>query len=212
MLALGFSHPVTYPIPEGITVKMERRRRSLFPAPINSVLARCSCKIRAIDCRSLLSVKGCATPTSRSCKEEEVEPSDVNQQAIVRRRKQRNRRSLKRRNSGWCGCQHRSGKHIYAQVIDDAQGATSAAASTLDKDLRGDPENGAGKDAASAVGKLVAERANQGVESVVFDRGGYLYHGRVKAPAEGAARAACSFDLRGLNHGTRRTSGSQSAR
>ena len=114
---------------------------------------------------------------------------------LFERRKQRNRRALKRRNSGLVRLSvHRSGKHIYAQVIDDAQGATLAAASTLDKGLRGDLKNGAGKDAASAVGKLVAERAKaKGVESVVFDRGGYLYHGRVKALAEGAREGGLQF-------------------
>ena len=114
---------------------------------------------------------------------------------LFERRKQRNRRALKRRNYGLVRLSvHRSGKHIYAQVIDDAQGATLAAASTLDKDLRGDLKNGAGKDAASAVGKLVAERAKaKGVESVVFDRGGYLYHGRVKALAEGAREGGLQF-------------------
>ena len=114
---------------------------------------------------------------------------------LFERRKQRNRRALKRRNSGLVRLSvHRSAKHIYAQVIDDAQGATLAAASTLDKDLRSDLKNGAGKDAASAVGKLVAERAKaKGVESVVFDRGGYLYHGRVKALAEGAREGGLQF-------------------
>jgi len=88
----------------------------------------------------------------------------------------------------------RSGKHIYAQVIDDAAGRTLAAASSLDKDLRAALRTGADKDAAAAVGKLVAERAlAAGVSNVVFDRGAYLYHGRVKALAEAAREGGLAF-------------------
>ena len=89
---------------------------------------------------------------------------------------------------------YRSGKHIYAQVIDDINGATLASASSLDKDFKGKMKNGAGVEAAGEVGKLVAERAKKaGVEVVVFDRGGYLYHGRVKALAEAARESGLSF-------------------
>ena len=114
---------------------------------------------------------------------------------LFARRRSRTRVALRKTSSGRPRLSvHRSLQHTYAQVIDDAQGATLAAASTLDKDLRGDLKNGAGKDAASAVGKLVAERAKaKGVESVVFDRGGYLYHGRVKALAEGAREGGLQF-------------------
>ncbi|MSP05303.1 MAG: 50S ribosomal protein L18 [Acetobacteraceae bacterium] len=88
----------------------------------------------------------------------------------------------------------RSGKHIYAQVIDDAAGRTLAAASSLDKDLRAALHTGADKDAAAAVGKLVAARAlAAGVSNVVFDRGAYLYHGRVKALAEAAREGGLAF-------------------
>jgi large subunit ribosomal protein L18 len=88
----------------------------------------------------------------------------------------------------------RSSKHIYAQVIDDAAGRTVAAASSLDKSLRSDLKTGADKDAATAVGKLVAERAlAAGVKEVVFDRGAYLYHGRVKALAEAAREGGLAF-------------------
>lgn len=89
---------------------------------------------------------------------------------------------------------HRSSKNIYAQVIDDVSGRTLAAASSLDKDLRGDLKTGADKDAAAAVGKLVAERASKaGVTTVVFDRGGYIYHGRVKALADAAREGGLKF-------------------
>jgi large subunit ribosomal protein L18 len=88
----------------------------------------------------------------------------------------------------------RSGKHIYAQVIDDAEGRTVAAASTLDKDLKAALKTGADKDAATAVGKLIAERSKAaGVIAVVFDRGSYLYHGRVKALAEAAREGGLDF-------------------
>jgi large subunit ribosomal protein L18 len=88
----------------------------------------------------------------------------------------------------------RSGKNIYAQVIDDTAGVTLAAASSLDKSLREALRTGADKDAAAAVGKLVAERAlAAGITDVVFDRGSYLYHGRVKALAEAAREGGLAF-------------------
>ena len=89
---------------------------------------------------------------------------------------------------------HRSSKHIYVQVIDDASGRTLAAASTLDKDLKASLKTGADVAAAAAVGKLVAERAKKaGVSAVVFDRGAYIYHGRVKALAEAAREGGLDF-------------------
>ncbi|MEZ5781728.1 MAG: 50S ribosomal protein L18 [Rhizobiaceae bacterium] len=89
---------------------------------------------------------------------------------------------------------HRSSKHIYAQVIDDAKGQTVAAASSLEKDLRTSLKTGADTSAAAAIGKLVAERAlAAGVKEVVFDRGAYIYHGRVKALAEAAREGGLSF-------------------
>jgi large subunit ribosomal protein L18 len=88
----------------------------------------------------------------------------------------------------------RSSKHIYAQVIDDAQGHTIASASSIDKDMRGKLKTGADAEAASAVGKILAERAiAAGVKEVIFDRGGYLYHGRVKALADAAREGGLSF-------------------
>ncbi len=87
---------------------------------------------------------------------------------------------------------HRSGRHIYAQVIDDAAGKTVASASTLDKDMKG--KGAATRDGASAVGKAIAERAKKaGVSAVVFDRGGFLFHGRVKALADAAREGGLEF-------------------
>jgi len=89
---------------------------------------------------------------------------------------------------------HRTSKHIYVQVIDDAKGHTLAAASTLEKDFKASAKTGADTAAAAAVGKLIAERAvKAGVKEVVFDRGPYIYHGRVKALAEAAREGGLSF-------------------
>ncbi|MFD0872491.1 50S ribosomal protein L18 [Chlamydia abortus] len=86
----------------------------------------------------------------------------------------------------------RSEKHMYAQVIDDVKGVTIAAASTLDKELK--MENGGNVEAARQVGALIAKRAKEkGIDKVVFDRGGYLYHGRVQALADAAREAGLEF-------------------
>ena len=88
----------------------------------------------------------------------------------------------------------RSGKHIYAQIIDDRKGATLAAASSLDEGLKGKLKTGANKDAATEVGKLIAERAiAAGIKAVCFDRGPYRYHGRVAALADAAREGGLSF-------------------
>ena len=88
----------------------------------------------------------------------------------------------------------RSGKNIYAQIIDDREGRTLAAASSLDSAIKEAARTGADREAATAVGKLVAERAiAAGVSQVVFDRGSYLYHGRVKALAEAAREGGLDF-------------------
>ena len=85
----------------------------------------------------------------------------------------------------------RSSKHIYAQLIDDVNGVTLVAASSMDKDFEG---NGGNKEAAKKVGQLVGKRAvEKGIETVVFDRGGYLYHGRVKELADGARESGLKF-------------------
>lgn len=89
---------------------------------------------------------------------------------------------------------HRSGQHIYAQIIDDAKGVTLAAASTVEADVKKGMKSTSNKDAAVAVGKLVAERAKKaGVTVVAFDRGSRAFHGRVKALADAAREAGLSF-------------------
>src|SRR5262252_3600809 len=88
----------------------------------------------------------------------------------------------------------RSSKHIYAQVIDDRKGETLASASSIEKDMRGSLETGANIEAATAVGKLVAERASaKGVKDVVLDRGGYIFDGRIKALADAAREGGLNF-------------------
>lgn len=111
------------------------------------------------------------------------------------KRQARVRRTVKQRAAGRPRLSvHRSSKHIYAQIIDDVAGKTIAAASTLEKDLKGSLKTGADKAAAAAIGKLVAERAlKAGIKAVVFDRGGYIYHGRVKALADAAREGGLSF-------------------
>ncbi len=113
----------------------------------------------------------------------------------TQRRTQRVRRALSKVANGRPRLSiHRSSQNIYAQVIDDINGVTVAAASTLDKGLRNGLKTGADKDAAAAVGKLVAERAAKaGIKEVIFDRGAFIYHGRVKALAEAAREGGLSF-------------------
>ena len=114
---------------------------------------------------------------------------------MFERRRVRNRTSLKRNANGQPRLSvHRSSRHIYAQIIDDATGTTLASASTLEADIRKGGNTGADTAAASAVGKCIGERAvGKGVKAVVFDRGGYMYHGRVKALADAAREAGLEF-------------------
>ncbi len=111
------------------------------------------------------------------------------------RRRQRTSGKVKKNNSGRPRLAvYRSGKHIYAQIIVDKSGKTVAAASSLDIEARAKLKTGSNIEAASFVGKVVAERAKKaGVTKVVFDRGGYLYHGRVKALAEAARQGGLLF-------------------
>jgi large subunit ribosomal protein L18 len=119
----------------------------------------------------------------------------LNVTQLFQRRKGRTRTNLKRKGTGRPRLSvFRSSKNIYAQVIDDAKGATVACASTLDKDLKGKLKKGTDRAAAAEVGKLIAQRAiAAGIKQVVFDRGGYLYHGRVKALADAAREGGLDF-------------------
>jgi len=114
---------------------------------------------------------------------------------LFRRRRQRQRYKLRQAAKGRLRLSvFRSSRHIYAQIIDDAAGKTLAAASTLDGEVKGEIKTGADRAAASAVGKLIAERAKKaGVGQVVFDRGAYVFHGRVKALADAAREGGLDF-------------------
>lgn len=111
------------------------------------------------------------------------------------RRKQRVRYQIKQKASGRVRLSvFRSGRHIYAQLIDDSKGVTLAAASTAEKELRTGVKNGATIEAAKLVGAKIAARAKEAkVDNVVFDRGGYLFHGRIKALADAAREAGLAF-------------------
>ena len=114
---------------------------------------------------------------------------------ILQRRAQRVRRQVKAVANGRLRLSvHRSNMNIYVQIIDDLHSRTVASASTLDKELRPSLKGGANVEAATAVGKLIAERAKAaGVKEVVFDRGAYIYHGRIKALADAAREGGLNF-------------------
>jgi len=114
---------------------------------------------------------------------------------LQERRAKRNRYQISQKSHGRLRLSvHRSGRNISVQIIDDKNSKTLVAASTLEEDLRKKFKTGANKEAAKAIGTLVAERAiKAGIKEVVFDRGGYLYHGRVKELAEAAREAGLSF-------------------
>ncbi len=115
--------------------------------------------------------------------------------SLFARRRQRVRTTLRKRGGTRPRLSiHRSGRHIYAQIIDDAEGRTVASASTIDKDVKGAKSSGATTQSAQDVGRRVAERAKAaGVTQVIFDRGGFLFHGRVKALAEAARESGLEF-------------------
>ena len=114
---------------------------------------------------------------------------------LFQKRKGRVRSALKKAANGKMRLSvFRSNMHVYAQIIDDAKGATIASASTLEKEVRDQIKKSSNIEAASFIGKLVAERAiKAGVSEVIFDRGGYIYHGRVKALADEAREAGLKF-------------------
>ncbi len=117
----------------------------------------------------------------------------ANTKKLFERRRMRVRTSLRKNAKSQPRLSiHRTGLHMYAQVIDDVTGKTLASASTLEKDLKGKAKSN--RESAGAVGKLIAERASKaGIKKVVFDRGGFIYHGRVKALADAAREAGLDF-------------------
>lgn len=119
----------------------------------------------------------------------------VKSKALFQRRKQRVRFALRKQTNNRIRLSvFRSGKHIYAQLIDDTKGQTLASASSLDAEVKSQVKSTSTIEAAKAIGSLIAVRAiKANIKEVVFDRGGYLFHGRVKALADGAREAGLSF-------------------
>ena len=119
----------------------------------------------------------------------------LRKQELFNRRKKRSRVKLRRLGGGRPRLSvFRSGKHIYAQIIDDGEGRIVVAASTVEKDSRSELKNGSNKEAAGRIGKTIAERAlAAGITEVVFDRGAYKFHGRVKALADAAREGGLNF-------------------
>ena len=115
--------------------------------------------------------------------------------SLHNKRKLRNRKALKRKSYGKLRLTvFRSSRHIYGQIIDDAKGVTITAASSLESNIKKQFKNCGTKEVATLVGKLIAEKAvKQGIKNVVFDRGGYIYHGRIKNLAEGARDSGLIF-------------------
>ena len=118
-----------------------------------------------------------------------------NSMSTHEKRKKRNRKSLKSKSFGKLRLSiFRSSKHIYGQIIDDNEGVTVASASSLETEIKKKHKNCGNKEVATIVGKLIAKKAlTKGINEVVFDRGGYIYHGRVKNLAEGAREGGLIF-------------------
>ena len=118
-----------------------------------------------------------------------------NSVSLHNKRKLRNRKALKNKSYGKLRLTvFRSSRHIYGQIIDDAKGITITAASTLESDIKKQFKNCGTKEAATAVGKVIAEKAiKKGIKNVVFDRGGYIYHGRIKNLADSARENGLIF-------------------
>lgn len=122
----------------------------------------------------------------------------MNHERAILRQRQRRRFRVRKRLTGTPGrprlCVHRTLRHMYAQLVDDTEGKTLANASTMDTDLAGQLKYGGNKEAAAAVGKLIAERAQAaGFKRVCFDRGSFKYHGRVASLADAAREAGLEF-------------------
>ena len=118
-----------------------------------------------------------------------------NSMSLHNRRKNRNRKALKSKSYGKLRLSvFRSGRHIYGQIIDDTQGTTITAASSLESTIKKQFKNCGTKEVATVVGKLIAEKAiKKGIKNVVFDRGGYIYHGRIKNLADAARKSGLIF-------------------
>ncbi len=199
-LSLGYSHDVIYPIPAGVTIvdaeadgNHGRRHRQAAGRPGRGGNSRLSAAPSPTRARaSNTPANSSSARKGRRSKGQEPWPGRTIPRSAARRASAatiRRTRAAVRVFSVF-----RSSAQIYAQVIDDAKGVTLAAASSLEKTMREELKTGANIDAARRIGKEIAERAKKaGVDKVVFDRGGYMYHGRVKALAEGAREGGLDF-------------------
>ena len=193
-LQLGYSHDVNFPVPEGIEVKTPDQNTVEISGIDKQKVGQVAAEIRRWRKPEPYKGKGIKYRGEYHLPQRRQEEVSHGETLSLRsppppgpHRAPRSRFSGKPRLSV-----HRSGRHIYAQVIDDAAGKTLASASTLDKDLKA--KTGATKEVAAAVGKALAERAKKaGVSKVVFDRGGFLFHGRVKALADAAREGGLEF-------------------
>ena len=203
-LSLGFSHDVSFPIPEGIAIVAAKPTEVAISGIDKRQVGQVAAEIRALRPPEPYKGKGvqiCRRIHLPQGRQEEViqskdqEPVMAKDNVATARRQARVRRSLRARAYGKPRLSvFRSSKQIYCQIIDDAAGRTLASASSLEKGNRETLKTGADVEAAKAIGKLIAERAAlAGVKEVVFDRGSYMYHGRVKALAEGAREGGLSF-------------------
>eukprot|EP01037_Dinobryon_pediforme_P003653 gene3653-3702_t len=179
-LQLGYSHDVDFPVPAGIEIKTPDNTTINITGIDKQQVGQVAAEIRRW--RKPEPYKG------KGIKEEEV----MAKLSLFARRRRRVRTALKANSGGRPRLSvHRSGRHIYVQIIDDAQGRTLAASSTL---VKGEKAIGPNVDAAAKVGKDIAEKAKAaGITAVVFDRGGFLFHGRVKALADAAREGGLEF-------------------
>jgi large subunit ribosomal protein L6 len=191
-LALGYSHDVLYPIPEGIQIATPKPTEITISGMDSQKVGQVAAEIRAF--RPPEPYKGKGVKYAGGRQEEVTEQAMAHKTSTERRRA-----SVRRKVKQAAGARKRlsvfrSSQHIYAQIIDDLKGETLVAASSLEKSMRESLKAGGNVEAAKAVGKLIAERALQkGLKDVVFDRGEYLYHGRVKALADAAREGGLNF-------------------
>ena len=193
-LALGFSHDIDFPVPEGIKVECPSQTEIVISGTDKQKVGQVASEIAPIVRRSLIKAKACAMKVNTSSAKKARRSRDWSWVRNFRQMSAANcvfAASLKSGERTPRLSVYRSSKHIYAQ-LSTIRRRTLAAASTKDKDYSG--EKGGNVEAAGLVGKQIAERAiKAGVENVIFDRGGYIYHGRVKALAEAAREAGLKF-------------------
>ncbi len=195
---LGYSHDIVYPIPEGITIAVPRPTEVVVSGIDEQKVGHVAAVIRAFRKPEPYKGKGVKYANEYIFRKEGKKKRE-RAMATVADRTLRRTAKVRRKVRRAAGMRarltvFRTSQHIYAQVIDDANSQTVVSASSLEKEMRGGLKTGANIEAAKAVGKRLAERATaKGIKEVVFDRGGYLYHGRVKALADAAREGGLNF-------------------